>query len=159
MARLLDMRIESYLLSSALNGVVAQRLARSICPGCATKYYPSEKERAAAELSDRVGRAFRKGAGCTQCHDSGFQGRFGIYEVLEVTPELRRMIHKACPSHELRAEFRRIGGRALREEGVHAALEGRSSLDEVLRVTHTEDAEPLTKKPQTPTVAPAKAIA
>src|SRR3954447_26186030 len=130
-ARLLDMGIESYLLSSALNGVIAQRLARSICQGCATKYYPSERELADAGLSDKVGRAFRKGSGCQQCHDSGFAGRFGVYEVLEVTTPIRRMIHKAAPSHELRAEFRRVGGRTLREEGVLQALEGKSSLDEV----------------------------
>src|SRR3954470_10119822 len=140
-ARLLDMGVESYPLSSAINGVVAQRLARSICPACATKYYPSEQELHDAELSDKVGRAFRKGAGCQQCHDSGFVGRFGIYEVLEITPDLRRMVHKATASHELRHEFQRQGGRTLREEGVQAALEGRSSLDEVLRVTHNEDAE------------------
>ncbi|HEX4793485.1 MAG TPA: ATPase, T2SS/T4P/T4SS family [Humisphaera sp.] len=138
-ARLLDMGIESYLLSSALNGVVAQRLARSICGGCATKYYPSELELRDAGLTDRVGRAFRKGLGCQQCHDSGFQGRFGIYEVMEVTPLLRRMIHKAAPSHELRTEFQRQGGRTLREEGVMLSLEGQSSLEEILRVTHNED--------------------
>ncbi|QOV92048.1 GspE/PulE family protein [Humisphaera borealis] len=140
-ARLLDMGIEPYLLSSALNGVVAQRLARSICPSCATKYYPSEKELADAGLADKVGRAFRKGGGCQSCHDSGFQSRFGVYEVMEVTPELRRMVHKACPSHELRAEFRKWGGRTLREEGVAAALDGQSSLEEVLRVTTNEDAD------------------
>src|SRR6185503_5549192 len=84
-ARLLDMRIESYLLSSALNGVVAQRLARSICPACATKYYPTEEELTDALIPDKVGRAFRKGGGCQTCHDSGFMGRFGVYEVLEVT--------------------------------------------------------------------------
>src|ERR1043166_2676135 len=65
-ARLLDMNIEPYLVSSALNGVVAQRLARTICQGCATKYYPSERELADAGLIDKVGRAFRKGGGCTQ---------------------------------------------------------------------------------------------
>jgi type IV pilus assembly protein PilB len=140
-ARLLDMNIEPYLLSSALNGAVAQRLARTICQGCATKYYPTEQELRDAELSDKANRAFRKGAGCQQCHDSGFQGRFGIYEVMEVTPEIRRMVHKAAPTHELRQKFREQGGRTLREEGVLAAVEGRSSLDEVLRVTHNEDCE------------------
>jgi type IV pilus assembly protein PilB len=140
-ARLLDMNIEPYLLSSAFNGAVAQRLARSICPACSTKYYPTEHELHDAELTDKCNRAFRKGGGCQQCHDSGFQGRFGIYEVMEVTPELRRMIHKGCPTHELRAKFREQGGRTLREEGVLAALEGQSSLDEVLRVTHNDDCE------------------
>ena len=140
-ARLLDMGIEPYLLSSALNGVVAQRLARGICGACATKYYPLEKELNDAGIGDKVGRSFRKGSGCPQCHDSGFQSRFGIYEVMEVTPELRRMIHRACPSHELRAEFRKFGGRTLRDEGVVAAVEGRSSLEEVLRVTINDDVE------------------
>src|SRR3954464_11311538 len=142
-ARLLDMHIEPYLLSSALNGAVAQRLARSICQGCATKYYPTERELKDAGLSDKTNKAFRKGAGCQQCHDSGFQGRFGIYEVMEVTSELRRMVHKAAPSHELRAEFRRMGERTLREEGVLRSLDGMSSLEAVLRVTHSEDSEPL----------------
>jgi type IV pilus assembly protein PilB len=142
-ARLLDMHIEPYLLSSALNGVVAQRLARSICQGCATKYYPTERELKDAGLAEKTNKAFRKGAGCQQCHDSGFHGRFGIYEVMEVGPELRRMVHHAAPSHELRQEFRRHGGRTLREEGVSKALEGMSSLEEILRVTHSEDSEPL----------------
>jgi type IV pilus assembly protein PilB len=140
-ARLLDMNIEPYLLSSAINGAVAQRLARTICQACATKYYPTEQELHDAGLTDKANRAFRKGGGCQQCHDSGFQGRFGIYEVMEVTPEIRRMIHKASPTHELREKFREQGGRTLREEGVLAALEGQSSLDEVLRVTHNEDGE------------------
>ena len=140
-ARLLDMNIEPYLLSSALNGAVAQRLARTICQACATKYYPTDQELRDADLADKANRAFRKGGGCQQCHDSGFQGRFGIYEVMEVTPELRRMVHKGAATHELREKFREHGGRTLREEGVLAALEGHSSLDEVLRVTHNEDGE------------------
>jgi type IV pilus assembly protein PilB len=138
-ARLLDMGIEPYLLSSAMNGAVAQRLARSICPACATKYYPSEPELRDAGILDKANRAFRKGSGCQTCHDSGFQGRFGIYEVMEVTPELRRMIHKGAATHELRDKFREQGGRTLREEGVQCAVDGQSSLDEVLRVTHSED--------------------
>ncbi len=138
-ARLLDMGIEPYLLSSAMNGAVAQRLARTICPSCATKYYPTEAELRDAGILDKANRAFRKGTGCQTCHDSGFQGRFGIYEVMEVTPELRRMIHKGAATHELREKFREQGGRTLREEGVQCALDGQSSLDEVLRVTHSED--------------------
>ena len=156
-ARLLDMNIEPYLLSSALNGVVAQRLARSICQACATKYYPAEAELRDAGLREMVARAFRKGSGCQQCHDSGFQGRFGVYEVMEVNPALRRMVHQAAPTHELRAKFREQGGRTLREEGVLAALEGRSSLDEVLRVTQSEDEIEAT--PQRPPAAAAKEVA
>ena len=138
-ARLLDMGIEPYLLSSALNGVVAQRLARTICPSCATKYYPSEHVLMDAGLPGETSRAFRKGGGCPQCHDSGCKGRLGIYEVLETTPQIRRMVHHAAPSHELREEARRCGFLTLREEGVLVAMAGKSSLEEVLSVTHNED--------------------
>ncbi len=141
-ARLMDMNLEPYLLSSAINGVVAQRLARTICPGCATKYYPAGHVLADAGLEDKAGRPFRHGTGCRQCHDSGFQGRMGIYEVMEVTPELRRMIHHGAPSHELRETFRRGGGLTLREEGVSLAMDNKTSLEEVLRVTHGEDDDP-----------------
>jgi len=138
-ARLLDMDIESYLISSAINGVVAQRLIRTICRSCETKYYPSERVLRDAGLAEQTGRAFIKGAGCQQCHDSGFQGRLGIYQVMEVAPDLRRMIHAAAPTHELRAKFSARGGLSLRQEGVLVALSGRSSLEEVLRATHSDD--------------------
>jgi type II secretory ATPase GspE/PulE/Tfp pilus assembly ATPase PilB-like protein len=133
------MGIETYLLSGAFNGAVAQRLARTICPHCSTKYYPAEHVLHDAGLTNEVGRAFRKGSGCTRCHDSGFQGRMGVYEVFEVTPELRRMIHHARPTHELRAEMKKTGGLSLREEGVLLALEGKTSLEEILRVTQNDD--------------------
>jgi type IV pilus assembly protein PilB len=138
-ARLVDMGIEPYLLSSALNGAVAQRLARNLCPSCSTKYYPTEHVLRDAGLEKEVGRAFKKGSGCQRCHDSGFQGRTGVYEVFEVTAELRRMIHHARPTHELRAKMREQGALTLREEGVLLAMEGRTSLEEVLRVTQNDD--------------------
>ncbi|QNN22039.1 Flp pilus assembly complex ATPase component TadA [Planctomycetales bacterium ZRK34] len=139
-ARLLDMGIESYLLSTALNGAVAQRLARMICPHCETKYYPAEHVLKDAHIPDKTGKSFRKGAGCNVCHNSGFQGRMGIYEVMEVTPAVRRMIHHGAPSHELREKAQQEDGMlSLRQEGVKIALDGRSSLEEVLRVTASED--------------------
>ncbi len=140
-SRLHDMGIEPYLLSGSLNGVVAQRLARTICPSCATKYYPSERVLEDAGLTDKVGRPFRKGAGCRSCHDTGFKGRVGIYEVMEVTPELRRMIHLQKATHELREQMRRHGGLTLRDEGVLIALEGKTCLEEILRVTQNDDVE------------------
>jgi len=138
-ARLTDMGIENYLLSSAMNGVVAQRLARTICANCASKYFPAEHVLADAGLADQTGRPFRKGGGCRHCHDSGFKGRLGVYEVMEVSPELKRLIHHGAPTHELRAKMRQSGTLTLREEGVLLASEGRTSLEEVLRVTHIDD--------------------
>jgi type IV pilus assembly protein PilB len=138
-ARLVDMGIESYLLSSAFNGAVAQRLARTICKSCATKYYPTEQVLHDAGLDEHVGRPFRKGAGCRQCHDSGFQGRLGVYEVMEVTPMIRRMIHQGAPTHEMREKLAEQGVLCLRQEGVLLALEGKTSLEEILRVTQDDE--------------------
>ncbi|MEZ6190768.1 MAG: ATPase, T2SS/T4P/T4SS family [Phycisphaerales bacterium] len=137
-ARLLDMNVEPYLLSSAMNGVIAQRLCRMICAGCRTKYYPAEHVLHDAGIEEYAGRAFQKGGGCQRCHNSGFAGRVGIYEVMEVSPELRRMIHRAAPTHELRDKVRQHGGLSLREEGVAVAIQGKSSLEEVLRVTQND---------------------
>jgi len=138
-ARLIEMGIESYLLASAINGVLAQRLARTLCPHCLTKYYPTENVLADAGLKGKPNRVFRKGVGCEQCHNSGFSGRIGIYEVLEVSKELRRMIHSGRPSQELRDQHNNEGGLNLREEGVRIALAGTTSLEEVLSVTYADD--------------------
>ena len=138
-ARLLDMGIEPYLLSGALIGVVAQRLARKVCTDCQTKYYPEPELLAEAGLKDKTGRAFRMGAGCRSCHDSGFKGRIGVYEVLEVTSPLRRLIHRSAASHELRDKARAGGATTLFEEGIALALSGATSLEEILRVTRSED--------------------
>jgi type IV pilus assembly protein PilB len=141
-ARLLDMGIESYLLSSALNGAVGQRLVRTNCKSCVTRYYPTEQVLRQAGLPTNSGRAFSKGAGCQQCHNSGYMGRIGIYEVMEVTDPVRRLVHRGAPSHELRDRLMQIGYRTLRDQGVQLALNGRTSLEEVLRATHLEDESP-----------------
>ena len=143
-ARLIDMSVEPYLLSTVLNGAVAQRLARTVCDNCATKYYPDEDTLRDAGLSGKTNQSFRKGAGCEQCHNSGFRGRTGVYEVMAIADEMRRMIHKAAPSHELRDKMRQTGCLTLREEGVLLALEGKTSLEEVLSVTRgDEEVQPL----------------
>jgi len=139
-ARILDMNIEPYLLSSALNGVIAQRLARTVCPSCATKYSPPENVLLDAGLADKPGRVFRKGVGCQHCHNSGFSGRIGIYEVMEINSELRPLVHGAAAAHEIRQKLREGGVLTLREEGVLVAMEGKTSLEEVLSVTHSDDA-------------------
>lgn len=140
-ARLCDMGVEPYLLSSALNGVVAQRLARTICPSCSMKYFPSEMVLEDAGIPHMNGKSFRKGAGCSNCHDSGFQGRMGIYEFMEVTPELRRMIYRSAATHELRSVLKKQGQLSLREEGVQLAINQHTSLEEIIRVTQVDDGE------------------
>ncbi len=157
-ARLLDMGIEPYLLSSALNGVVAQRLARTICPNCAAKYIPAMTVLRDAGLADKPGRPFRKGAGCKECHNSGFRGRAGIYAVMEVTTELRKLIHRAAPTHELRDVLRKSGVLTLREEGVLLALDGKTCLEEVLATTHSEDTNVDEPKPAAAVTVPSEAV-
>ncbi|MDB5326350.1 MAG: hypothetical protein JWM57_1919 [Phycisphaerales bacterium] len=152
-ARLLDMNVEPYLLSSALNGVVAQRLARTICPTCATKYYPEPDSLIDAGLDPQASQVFRKGSGCAKCHDSGFLGRMGVYEVMEVTPTMRKIIHRGGASHELREQMKHNGNLNLREEGVQLALAGKSSLEEVLGITHNDD------DPVKPAAKPETAVA
>jgi len=136
--RLVDMGIERYLLASAFNGVVAQRLARTICPYCRTSYYPPESALADAGWLGQSDRVFYKGEGCKQCHDSGFRGRMGIFEILEVTDEVRQVIHRADNEEEIKQVARKYGWRTLREEGLRLVEEHRSTLEEVLRVTHAE---------------------
>jgi len=136
--RLVDMGVEPYLLAGALNGVVAQRLVRTVCPSCIEAYYPEQDVLADAGLLDEAGRAFSRGAGCPQCHESGFLGRTGIYEVLEIGPDLRRMIPKGVSSQEIRDTWQETGGVTLQDEGLMVALDGRTSLEEALSVTHSE---------------------
>ncbi len=138
-ARLLDMNIEPYLISGVLNGVVGQRLARNACPNCVTQYYPTEDVLEEASLTHMAGRTFRKGLGCRQCHNTGFKGRLGIYEVMEISAELRRMIHQRIPTQELRQCWRKEGGLTLREEGTVTAVEGKTTLEEILRITRSPD--------------------
>ncbi|MBN2447270.1 MAG: type II/IV secretion system protein, partial [Phycisphaerae bacterium] len=136
--RLADMGIETYLLASAFNGVIAQRLARTICPHCRTSYYPSEAALRDAGWLEHRDRVCYKGEGCKQCHDSGYRGRTGIYEILEVTDAVRPYIHNLEDESELIRVIREHGWRPLREEGLQLVEDGRSTLEEVLRVTHAE---------------------
>jgi len=135
--RLVDMGVEPYLLSGAINGVVAQRLARSICANCAGSYEPDKTTLLAAGLAGRSDLTFYRGSGCDHCHKTGFQGRFGIYEVMEITPPLRNMIHQRLSADDFRGEWKKQGGLTLREEGLLLATAGKTMLEEVLSVTHS----------------------
>ncbi|MHC4441814.1 MAG: GspE/PulE family protein [Planctomycetota bacterium] len=138
LTRIIDMGVEPYLVASALNGIVAQRLARTICPSCKTSYYPAETTLAEAGWSDKKARAFQRGNGCRQCHESGFRGRTGIYEVMEVDDELRSLIQNGANEQEMRRYLISKNHQDLRQEGLRIVEGGNSTLEEVLRVTHIE---------------------
>ncbi len=156
-ARLVDMGIEPYLLSGALNGVIAQRLVRTICPNCLETYQPSESLLREAKLTDGAPGTFNRGAGCQHCYDSGFAGRAGIYEVMEIGPELRRMMRRDVSTQDLREAWLKLGGTTLRQEGVLVAVEGRTSLEEALSVTHSEDESSSASAAREPSREPAAA--
>jgi len=136
--RLADMGIEPYLLASAVNGVVAQRLARTICSNCRTSYYPSDAALADAGWLNDPTRVFYKGEGCRQCHDSGYRGRIGIYEILEVTEQMHQHLQRTTDEDAIKDQARKYGWQPLREAGLQVVENGRSTLEEVLRVTHAE---------------------
>ncbi len=133
--RLLDMGAEGYLLTSTVNVAVAQRLVRRICPSCIEKYNPPK------ELIDSVARIFGDkfkkqqfyhGKGCEKCHNRGYRGRVGIYEVLEVNDEIRRLILKKSSSEEIRKEAVRGGMTTMLEDGLDKIAAGVTTIEELL---------------------------
>jgi general secretion pathway protein E len=133
--RLADMGIEPYLLASTLSGVLAQRLVRKLCPACRTPYEPDATERAVFR-EDGPERLYRA-TGCAACNFTGYKGRTGIYELLTVDDDMRRIIHGTVDERGIREKAIGLGMARLREDGLRWVRDGTTSLDEVLRVTRT----------------------
>ncbi|MGE5560708.1 MAG: GspE/PulE family protein [Chloroflexota bacterium] len=138
--RLRDMGVQPFLLSSSLAGVVAQRLARRLCPACRTLAdLPADApERDALGLGDQPLRAWRT-VGCPECGNTGYRGRVAIVEVLTVTAEIRRLIAAGADTSQIRAAARRAGMRSLAADGIEKAAAGITSLAEVRRVTYGDE--------------------
>ena len=136
--RLVDIGIEPYLVSAAVNGVLAQRLVRRICPKCKT---PLETIRPAAQAYLRkhhveVQRLY-VGAGCENCRQTGYRGRVGLYEMLTVTDEFRSLAATNPPLGSLRQAAHELGMRSLYEDGIDKLVAGVTTVDEIMRVTET----------------------
>jgi type IV pilus assembly protein PilB len=136
--RLLDMGIEPYLISAAVLGFVAQRLARTICKACKTSYYPPPELLRSVGWPHRTSDLFQQGEGCRECNNTGFRGRRGIYEVMLLDPELKRITHSKPSEGDIRAYLAQSGWRTLREKALDLVEAGESTLEEVLRVTRSE---------------------
>lgn len=145
--RLQDMGVEPFLLSSSLIGVVAQRLVRTLCTHChGWQVADSEQAKLFTEIgivpvSENGAKVLTskpinlpKPVGCDQCNQSGFKGRTAIYEVVPVDDTLRRMIHSNTAEYELE-EYARQQTPSIRADGLHKVIAGRTTLEEVLRVT------------------------
>jgi type II secretion system protein E len=138
--RLVDMGIERYLVASSLEVVVAQRLVRVICSKCKQEMPRSESEKIRDEFGDLVPEVLYHGIGCRNCQGTGFRGRQGIFELMAVTDEIRSLIIKSEPSHELRKVAVSQGMKSLREDGWRIVHEGRTTVSEVMQNTKDEEA-------------------
>jgi type IV pilus assembly protein PilB len=136
-ARMVEMQIEPFLLTSSVIGVVAQRLVRTVCPRCVTTYFPPR------ELLERIGwkgknSSFVTGRGCDECFDSGLRGRIGIMELLKMDDDLRETIVRDASVNAIREVCARQGMRTLQDEAFRMVEERQTSLEEVLRVIFVE---------------------
>jgi type IV pilus assembly protein PilB len=132
-ARLIDMGVEPFLITSSLIGVVGQKLIRKICPYCRETYTDSHEAMAEINITGPV--QLVRGRGCNECKFTGYLGREGLYEVLSMTEKIRKLILQRASEHEIKSEATREGFRTMREEGLLKAVKGVTTLDEVMRVT------------------------
>jgi len=136
--RLQDMGCEPYLFSSVLNGVLAQRLVRRICPVCRVPKAADAAELASLGVASTGAEELFHGKGCDECRGTGYRGRIGIYELLRVTESIRSLIVRKAPAAEIRREAIAQGMVTLREDGWARACAGLTTLAEILRVTEDE---------------------
>ena len=131
--RLRDVGVEPWLISGALRGVVSQRLVRRICPHCKRAYHPASDELALLGLDDAPDLVFYKGAGCPDCHHTGYTGRRAVFEILMLDAPLRRLITAGASADELADEARRHGFTTMRERCRDLVLRGETTAEEAAR--------------------------
>jgi type IV pilus assembly protein PilB len=132
--RFLDMGIESFLIASSVIAIVGQRLVRRVCPSCKAPYTPTQEEMAFYEESGGPQKTdFYQGTGCNFCGNTGYQDRIGVYELLQMTPEIKRLIVGWATQDELRRLAVKQGMRTLREEAINLVAEDVTTISEVIR--------------------------
>ena len=128
------MGVEPGLLASAVNCIVAQRLARRLCTDCRESYWPTDEELEQMGLMEHKGKVFlHRPKGCGRCGGSGFLGRVALYEVMPVTADIRALVDAS--TDDIHAAAVAAGMTTLHQDGVRLCLEGVSSLEEIRRVT------------------------
>jgi len=135
--RLLDMGVEPFLIAASMEGVLAQRLLRRVCKDCRTPFQPKEEVLTQIGLaaSDVGDRPFYFGKGCESCNGTGYRGRVGIYELLDIREPIRQLINERAPSVVIRQKGIELGMTTLRQDGIRNILEGHTTLEEVLKYT------------------------
>jgi type IV pilus assembly protein PilB len=135
--RLVDMGLEPFLVSASLEGILAQRLVRTICKDCRTTYQPTPAilEQLNLKPSDIGGKQFYVGQGCDECNGTGYKGRKGLYELLDITDPVRDLITMRTPSVVLKQKAIEMGMVTLREDGLRNIYDGSTSVDEIIKYT------------------------
>jgi type IV pilus assembly protein PilB len=135
--RLVDLGMEPFLLTATIEGIIAQRLARTICKNCRREYTPKEEELMELNLRPEMvaGKKFSIGAGCDNCNKSGYRGRMAVFEIMTMDDAMREMVMKNANTAQLRRYARKRGMRTLRESGLLAIYEGQTTIDEIVRET------------------------
>jgi MSHA biogenesis protein MshE len=136
--RLLDMGVPRYMMGSSLQAVLAQRLVRVICPSCTTEHTPfsNEMEWLREEASNLPNRKYAKGQGCSHCSGTGYKGRIGVYELLEMTTAVVDATHQNDPSVFMAAAKKQMGGRTLRKYAIELAQAGITTVAEAMRISN-----------------------
>ena len=152
--RLLDMDVEPFLLASVVKSFIAQRLVRTICPDCVEMVdYPRDYLAEIGFPVKELGTWFRRGAGCDQCRQTGYQGRAAIYEICVITEPLRKLIMRRRDGSELKQCAIAEGMETLRHDGWRRVAQGRTTIEEVVRVTQTDEVMAETSVEAEPMVA------
>jgi type IV pilus assembly protein PilB len=135
--RLMDMGVEPFLIASSVNGALAQRLVKTICPNCIVSTPITKDQREMLQISDEEaeGKEIKYGTGCDACNDSGYKGRCGLYEMLQMTDEIRELIANNVPSLVLREKAMEFGMQTLRMDGLRVMFSGESTFEEVMKYT------------------------
>lgn len=133
--RMVDMGVEPFMLTATLEAVVAQRLVRTICPECAQSYQPDAELllELGPDAEHLSGATFHYGKGCELCHHTGYKGRTGIFEIMTLTDEIRRMVLDGESTDRIRDVARSAGMVTLRQSGIQAVAAGLTTVEEVLR--------------------------
>jgi type IV pilus assembly protein PilB len=139
--RMLDIGIPPYLVASSLNLVMAQRLVRLICSHCKADYKPTEGELFDAGISEEEAKEikFKRGSGCVHCDNTGYSGRTGIFEILEVTPDIRKLIFEGANQDIIREAALKNGMRTLHASGLIKMKKGITSIKEIIKFTISEE--------------------
>ena len=138
--RLIDIGIKPFLVATACRGLIAQRLVRKICKGCAAPHMPTEAQLKSIEIDPNTitGANFQKGMGCSDCNKKGYRGRFGIFEMFVVDDAAKKLVFEKASAVEIRTHALKSGMRSLRQDGARKVVAGMTTADEVITATTSD---------------------